>query len=211
MFGRNDNNKFSLQEGIFTTHIGYSYELSTFLSLYENSCNIIYNSLQEKKMKSIDMASIPLIFLMRHSIEIGLKGQIPNLIILSSSNDLKKSLNGHSLKKLLDCFELHTKKCFERFTISDNTKKEFEEQIIFLREIVNLLHILDERGTSFRYPKGFDNKKNIDNQEKINLLNLKNNFDNSMNLLYFTDSVIYEYIKDKKELERIELELKSQK
>ncbi|WP_163468164.1 hypothetical protein [Fusobacterium sp. IOR10] len=96
MFGQNDNNKFSLKERIFISHIGQSYRLSTFLSLYENSCNIIYNSLQEKKMEGIDMVSVPLIFLMRHSIEIGLKGQIQNLMKLSECNDSKNSLEGHS-------------------------------------------------------------------------------------------------------------------
>ncbi|WP_163468167.1 hypothetical protein [Fusobacterium sp. IOR10] len=65
--------------------------------------------------------------------------------------------------------------------------------MIFMSEIVNVLDLLDEKGTTFRYPKDLNGNKNIESNKKINLLELKNNFDHSMSLLYLTDQVLYDY------------------
>lgn len=198
MFGRNDNNKYNLKNGYFESHVGHAYKHTEFIAHYETSVNILYNYLQEKKMQEKDLLAIPLLFMMRHTLEIGLKAQIGSLINFSACDDSKNSLMSHDLEKLIKAFSIHFNKCVEKYKISKDIKNDFNKRFVKLEKIVTRFDEMDKKGDTFRYPKNKNGEGNMELDVTVNLLEIKNYFDEVMTLLYFTDSVISEYVEVEK-------------
>ena len=71
MYKRNNNPR-ELHDGHFTAHIGLYPKFSTFVAFYKDSIEKLFKAVSEGN-ETADVAAIPLLFLMRHTLELGYK------------------------------------------------------------------------------------------------------------------------------------------
>ena len=103
--------------------------------------------------------SVPLMYLIRHSIEIGLKSSILYLCEKSDLNSMctEEKLEGHELTRLYNCFNQHWQNICNKYDLknqSDDLKtivKETDKFHIELKELINFYDELDKSSTFFRY------------------------------------------------------------
>src|SRR6266852_1262804 len=99
MFGPMENNPRGLPENHFTAHIGLYPTFNAFLLFYEHSIQRLFSDLSEGN-GTPDLVAIPLLFLMRHAIELGYKFSLQALCEMNSSRFAPEENERHSLIKL---------------------------------------------------------------------------------------------------------------
>ena len=126
------------------------------------------------KNTTSDKISTPLLYLVRHSIEIGLKSTILYLCEKSDSNSMctEEKLHGHELSRLNNCFNEHWQNIIKKYdfknqgkTLKDiinNTNKYYKE----LKELIDFFDEYDKESTLFRY----GNKHSIQIEQKYSFL-----------------------------------------
>jgi len=143
-------------------------ELYHTLIEYLNVVDIIY------KNSTPDKISAPLLYLIRHSIEIGLKSIILYLCDKSDSNSMctEEKLNGHGLSRLYNCFNEHWQSMIKIHDLTNqgktlkdiinDTTKYYKE----LKELIEFFDKYDEASTLFRY----GNKNPIKIEQKYSFI-----------------------------------------
>jgi len=128
-------------------------ELFHRLTEYINVVDILYQNTISDKI------SAPFLYLIRHSIEIGLKSTILYLCEKSDSNSMctEEKLHGHELLRLYNCFNQHWQNIIKKYdlknqgeTLKDiikDTNKYHKE----LKELIDFFDKYDEESTLFRY------------------------------------------------------------
>lgn len=134
------------------SYIGmHSHDNFEYAKQYKKAFFTLYES-----GESIDTIALPMMFLLRHYLELALKYNIGYFQEFSNldceSIDLQKE---HKLFLLSNCFCEHLKNVFDKVKIH---KDETFEYFIALDELVNILNRLDKQSMSFRY--SHHNKKN---------------------------------------------------
>jgi hypothetical protein len=71
-----DNNPRHLSEHHFTAHIGRYANFSAYVAFYEHAVERLFCEVSERN-ETADMAPVPLLFLMRHTMELGYTAPIP--------------------------------------------------------------------------------------------------------------------------------------
>ncbi len=127
------------------SHDNFEYAMQykrAFFTLYESS-------------QPVDTLALPMMFLLRHYLELALKYNI-GYFQEFSGHDCKsiKLQKEHKLQPLSNCFREHLKNVFDKIKIP---KEETLEYFIALDELVNILNSLDRQSMSFRY--SHNNKK----------------------------------------------------
>lgn len=155
-------------EKINLTQLLNKRELYRTLIEYVNAVDILY------KNTTSDKISAPFIYLIRHSIEIGLKSTILYLCEKSDSNSMctEEKLHGHKLSRLYNCFNQHWQNIAKKYdlknqgeTLKDiinDTDKYYKE----LKELIDFFDEYDEESTLFRY----GNKNSIQIEQKYSFL-----------------------------------------
>ena len=91
-----DNNPHNLRPGLFVLNLCFFRKFATYLFSYEQAVELLYGEVATGK-QTAEMVGPPLVFLMRHSLELGYKFTVSELYRLSGSDygpdALKKSLN----------------------------------------------------------------------------------------------------------------------
>lgn len=178
------NNK---EEDRLTAYIGHSYSDMNLVGQYENAIDILVNQVIEEKHR-IDTIAHPLFYLMRHSIELGLKENIKYLTKYSKLPFSKSKT--HTLSDLVSEFELH----FNKISTENNFEKQINEEYDkYISDIKDVTKALGDNWSSFRYVYSIDGKKVFDSNDTINVYKLKKKFDNSLILLTYTANAISPY------------------
>lgn len=189
MYGRNNNPR-GLHEHHFTARVGRYANFGAYLHFYEHAVERLYCEVSEHN-ETADMAAIPLLFLMRHAIELGYKFSLFHLCELNGScfEPEAKNGEGHSFAKLHQRLRLEYSKALGNGHVADTDQEVIEEYFEKTEKGMRLFDALDERSTKFRYP--------IDKQSpvfpcdtEINLLEMKNTCDEAMELLSTVIDVI---------------------
>ncbi len=155
------------------SHDNFEYAIQykkAFFTLYESG-------------QPIDTIALPMMFLLRHYLELALKYNIEFFQEFSSLDcnniDLQKE---HKLYPLSNCFREHLGNVFDKIKIP---KEETLEYFIALNELVNIVNHLDKQSMSFRY--SHNNKtnaqKHLDWRLQINFDEIKLLLDNLQPLL----------------------------
>src|SRR5947208_11519422 len=100
MYSRNNNPR-QLPEQHFKARVGWYAKFSAYLAFYEHAVERFYCEVSEHN-ETADMAALPLLFLMRHTIELGYKFSLFHLCELNGSSFAPEAKNGegHSFAKL---------------------------------------------------------------------------------------------------------------
>lgn len=189
MYGRNNNPR-GLHERHFTARIGRSANFSAYLAFYEHAVERLYCEVSEHN-ETADMVAIPLLFLMRHTIELGYKFSLFHLCELNGSSFTPEAKNGegHSFAKLHQRLRLEYSKALSDGHVADKDHEVIEEYFALTEKGMKIFDSLDEKSTKFRYP--IDRQSPVFPEDtEINLLEMKNACDEAMGLLGIVIDVI---------------------
>lgn len=170
-----------------TAYVGHSYSDMNLVGQYENAVDILINQIIDGKHR-IDTVAHPLLYLMRHSIELGLKENIKYLKKYSKLPFLKSKT--HTLSDLFSEFEKHYNEIAVKNNFETELKEEYNKYTSGLKDVIQAL---GEDASSFRYIYATDGKKVFTNTETINIYELKKKYDNSLVFITHTADAISPY------------------
>lgn len=173
---------------VFQEFGGYAYA-------YQNGAlSLLDASFDEPENK--DLLVYPVIFLIRHYLELRLKELMQGLIFITNQQkpfpDNHKLFNDHSLVNLWDKFKLAYSKIGQ----------EIDGKILkSVNSLIIEVNIVDPKSISFRYPID-KNGKGTKRLEKINITNLRESF---IRICFFFDELamqIADYVENTEEMIR---------
>lgn len=161
-----DNDDSLTKEGIdkklqweLTFHTRECNTLGLIGTQYDSAILDILRAIKSEQI-SINDVYLPLLFLLRHCLEIKLKFSIMNLGNVVSEKGRSKIQKTHSVKKLYDIFSGHIKPAIESIT-EKHFKEESEDRYLATKKYKDIIASLDANSFSFRFPK--DEKGYISN------------------------------------------------
>ena len=153
------------------------------MSFYQDAVDKLYREVSEGN-ETADRIAMPLLFMMRHAMELGYKYTITEICQLNGTSYNPQS-DLHFFKKLHARLKKEFDTLWQNDGASDNEKTGFDEYYKLTEAAMTWFDEIDPRGENFRYPQsGFPRDK------EVNLLEVKNKFDEAMTLLTVTVDVI---------------------
>ncbi len=191
MFGKNEidiTKKFK-----FTAHIGLDRNWWNYYHHYKSVIDYLVEGVEGNL--PVNTISSPLMFLIRHCLELGFKANILKLETVSNARpSLKfKDGDGHSLENLYDIFKAHL---IEIQTINDIEQSITDTIANYLNDtekLKNTLHQLDKGSYNFRYPVDTEGNFNFEWDEQVNIADIVDAFYKLQPFLVFIDQVLYEH------------------
>jgi len=165
---------------------------------YKHAVDLMFKSLTGGEITAV---SLPLAFLIRHTLELGYK---MNLIELEKVSNLKaeikyKGKSAYKIDVLHREFERQMKEIFKKYNADNDIIKQFENLNSKLEGLKSMMHKLDECSYAFRYPvktdgvtPNFDNKHFEDKTDAINFRDVKSLYDDGILLLKYSTDVVSE-------------------
>ncbi len=178
-------NKEKLEEIKRFSHIGmHSGSNIVYAMQYKEAFDTLYNS-----EKAVDTIALPMMFLMRHYLELILKYNIKYFNEFSDTDFLIGRLNSvHSLEKLADGFKQHWNSVVQKHNIDIDDS----QYILDFEDLINFLHRLDKFSMSFRYSHDKNDEKNFEHMETLNIKEIKDSLEKVVPLLNYSMDVFYE-------------------
>jgi hypothetical protein len=115
---------------------------------YDSSTSELVVGIIEHKIKLEDIF-FPLMFLVRHSIELSLKANL-RAADMTTSNEIINT--EHSLYKLFTCFDNEVQKALQQMNDNPELKKETLEYHQKFENLKQIIHNVDAHSFYFRYP-----------------------------------------------------------
>lgn len=185
-------NKDKLRVYNFTFRLGWYSTDKSYLVSYEHVVKMLFNRIDQQKDK-VDMVAAPLLFLMRHSMELGYKINIKFLARYGevlNEQEIKFLNTKHYLDKLHVLFVKKFNKSAEQLGLTQDIMQSFKEYENKTRSAMELFSKLDNGSYSFRYETDTDGNKVFPRETTVNLLELKEPYEAAMTLLKYTDAVL---------------------
>ena len=132
---------------LFISYVGFANDYISYFGQYEKAINILIKYVYETKTNSTEICH-PLLYLVRHSMELGIKANIYFL------NEFKKdskqnSSNSHNLKNLFNLLEKNFYEISDKCKLHPLRIKKFKDDSEIIKDLIN---ILGEEPSVFRYP-----------------------------------------------------------
>jgi hypothetical protein len=119
---------------------------------YDFLISSILSSIKNGELK-IEQVYLPLLFLIRHSLEVGFKDNISEVLDRLTNSQKKKYSEKHSLETLLNIVIQFVEEAQKNFTSIDGTiQKEIDYYRPMTEQLMKKMHELDNRSLSFRFP-----------------------------------------------------------
>lgn len=188
----------------YNMKLSYKAEWYRYFAEYQLCVDLLFQSICGGQ---ITVISLPLAFLIRHTLEIGYK---TNLIELEKVSNLKANIayhgrSAHNISILHREFELQMSAIFKKYKAVKEIKMQFNVLNLKLVELKKLMNKLDELSYAFRYPVKSDGKTpnfsetNVtDMVDVINFKDIKELYNESIFLLKFSTDVVHELIEGNK-------------
>lgn len=162
------------------SHIGmHSNNNYVYASQYETAFKILY-----KSDTPVDIIALPLLYNLRHYVELMLKYNIQYLYDFSGSKRVLKKVN-HKLMPLLDLFKDYWELVKLRYDIQANDVDLTSN----LEKLINKLDEIDENAMSFRYSHDKKDVKLFKWQDKVDVYELYNLYERAKIMLNHTVDV----------------------
>ena len=165
-------------------YVGYSHSDMNLSGQYSNAVDILVNQIIEKKQQ-VNLIAHPLLYLMRHSIELAFKENIRYLDKYSGLG--LDGIKTHSIDELFEKFEKHYNKIANDLNFKEELKDEYEE---YAKDLRVLIQKLGTDWSSFRYIYSTRGDRVFDPSEIIDIYELKGKYDKSRIFLTHTADVI---------------------
>lgn len=138
---------------------------------YQEAFEFLFNHRNEARNKG-KLIDLPLLYLLRHYLELSFKYNIDYFKNYSGSDALISKLNEtHDLEKLYQAFVCHHKKSFDKLDLEKDLKCQIKDYIKNLNKFVDIFIQLDKQGYGFRYSHDKNtNQRNFDLDAKVDLI-----------------------------------------
>jgi hypothetical protein len=184
------NNPRRLPEGVFVARVGWFRDFGDYLFSYERGVELLYQKVASGE-ETPDSIVAPLVFLMRHSLELGYKYTLVELHYLNEVPYDSKKFGHHSLKGLHAALKEWFGKVAAKWSLSGSMLEDFARHYDKSQAGMEEFDLLDSSSFRFRYP--IDKKTGslvFSGNETVNLLSLKQLYDDAMVLLRHTADVL---------------------
>ncbi len=176
----------------FDSYIGFNKSWWSYYTQYKNVIDEIVNKIEQDT--PIDTVSLPLLFLIRHSLEIALKA---NILKLEQVNcDVGKiKLSGtkyHSIEILFEKFKEHLNKVKKNFNLNQEVIKQIDDYLTKFSPMVDKFHELDQGSYNFRYPVDTKGEQNFTWDTRENISEIIDIYYSIQPFLVFTENVLDE-------------------
>jgi len=166
---------------------------------YQYAVNVLLGRI---KGGEITVVSLPLAFLVRHTLELGYK---MNLIELNKIADNAATISytgksAHRIDTLHAEFVRLMFDLFKKYKVDQTVIDQFNEYNESLERLNKAIHKLDEFSYAFRYPVGNDGvtssfiSPTSGDEVEINFKEIKELYDKAVVLLKYSTDVIAEYV-----------------
>ena len=164
-------NASAVPAGAFAAYIGQNFDWDHYFVEYQAAVESLWNAICQAPILP-DRHALPLLFLVRHTIELGYKWNLSELYLIVGPRDLDVTHNLAALHTMLgEALELFLKKDW----VSEEIKQQCRHRYSEASQMTDWLHKLDERNDAFRYP--FKTKRVEENGKKKTVTDVKRHFD----------------------------------
>jgi hypothetical protein len=189
-FGRNNNPR-QLHDGHFKAFVSHYPKFSTYVAFYQDAVESLFTRVSEGN-DTPDMVAFPLLFLMRHTLELGYKYSLVYLCAKNSTEFDPQKVERHSLLKLHKRLKTEYDAAIVNDVLPESDKESFEKYYALTECSMKRFEQLDPSSTKTRYPN-VNESSHFPEGTTINILELKNEFDEAMILLTTMADVIGQY------------------
>ena len=140
----NLNNK---DKELFRAYVGFANDYISYFGQYEKTVDIITKYIYETKTNSTEICH-PLLYLIRHSMELGLKANIYFLNELSSIEN-HSVLYSHNIRVLFSSLEKSFYDLCRNDKVNPLRIEKFKNDSSIIKELID---VLGEEASVFRYP-----------------------------------------------------------
>jgi hypothetical protein len=177
------------------SHVGmHSNTNDTYAMQYKEAFDTLYES-----SKSVDTIALPMMFLMRHYLELILKSNIMYFSEFSESKSMLKNIKSeHKLKSLANAFQEHWNLVVKKYKLKIGDKKYIES----FKTFIELMDQLDKYSMSFRYSHDKDDEKHFEWGETLDIYSIKKSLDNVLPFIQHSSDVFYDQVEQYIELEK---------
>ena len=177
----------------FTAYIGLDRNWWQYYSHYKSAIDHLIEGVEGNL--PVNTVSSPLLFLIRHCLELGFKANILKLETVSNARPKLtfKDGNSHSLEHLYGIFKDHLFEIQKNHDIEQSIKEAMNEFLNQTESLKNILHQLDKASYNFRYPVDTDGNYNFEWDEQVNIADIVDAFYKLQPFIVFTDQVLYEH------------------
>jgi hypothetical protein len=122
---KRNNNPRNLHEGHFTAHVGLYSKFDVFMSFYQDSVDKLYREVSEGNVTA-DQIAMPLLFIMRHTLELGYKYTITKICEFNGTTYHAKR-DRHFLKTLDSRLKQEFDVLYQNGGVNDGKKEGFDD------------------------------------------------------------------------------------
>lgn len=189
----------------FEAQIGFHVSYGSYLGAYQRAVDILFLEIKARNCP-VNTISYPLLFLVRHSLEIGYKLNI-NYLSRYSGLDDKVNWDKHNLIELHQAFKTHFMAVVKELDVDQYVVDDFNSYYSEVEKLTRTFNDLDRGSYSFRYPVDKKQKEVFKHEDTINLLDVKDLYDKALILLFHTADVLsgatdyYDYMNEMMEQE----------
>lgn len=174
-------------------HVGLYRSFGAYLAFYEGVVEHLFAALREGK-GTVDGFAPPLLFLMRHAMELGYKYTLSELHQMNEEPYDNKAYGKHGLRCLHVALRSQHGKAVEKYGLPDSVVSNFKDYCDKTETGMNQFEALDSTSFNFRYPVDKAGTPNFPPGQTVDLQAIKLTFDDSMILLRHTADVLGEYV-----------------
>jgi len=175
----------------FDSYLGYNTSWWHYYNEYKIVIGDIVTSVESKE-NPIDTVALPLLFLIRHTIELGLKANIIQFQKINKRIE-KIKLGGkgaHSIEFLYDKFMVHLNRIIKTNNIDKDILDQIREYKSKFNPLKTKLHNLDKGSFNFRYPVDIHGNRNFTWDTRENLFEIINLYYEIQPFILYTEDVL---------------------
>jgi hypothetical protein len=174
----------------FTAYVGFVHSGMSVLGEYETAINIIVKNLKETNTR-LDVVAYPVLYMMRHSLEIGYKENILYLKKYSGRQANKRILERHDLNQLHLEFKEHFEAISTKLSFDNELTLQFYKYYDPTTQLIQSLEPTE--ASAFRYVTNVKGESIFNGTEKKDFGVIKGQYDNAITMLAHTADVISTY------------------
>lgn len=174
----------------FTAYVGHVFSEMGLLGEYENAINIIIKDLKATKTR-IDVVAHPVLYMMRHSLELGYKSNFEYLQQYSNRQTSKNIFGCHELQKLHIEFKAHFDLINTELHFDNDLVTEFNKYYDQTTTLIGQLGSTE--ASTFRYTKNTKGQRIFQATEIKDVGEIKELYDKAITMLAHTSDLISPY------------------
>ena len=183
----------SAQPQELIVRVGKRQSFASYLTAYEHAVKQLFDSVTSGR-EPAELIAPPLLFLMRHSMELGYKFTLWELHEMNGEPYDFERFKDHRLGELHEALREAHGKAVKKYDLPDDHVANFEEYCAKTEAGMKRFSRLDFRSMSFRYPVDTQGNPSLSKTETVDLVALKLLYDEAMVLLRHTADVLGEYV-----------------